>query len=238
MNFQQKFLMLRKQAGLSQDELADKLGVTRQAISRWEQGTACPDMFNLTQISKLFGVSADYLISDDVDEAVTVEYPSRANDLTSLRQCDKEKGVRRSDGVMSRLLIFSASAYVCALVLEICAAALWLCSYAHGDDAVSVVLLCLGVFISAAAVAFSEVFSRRMQASQRTELRVKHYKLFCLIALPGLILCATYGICTACIGLSGARLSYAAYVSLVSVLSAVVYAITAVVACLKITSRR
>ena len=166
MDFQQKFLMLRKRAGLSQDELADKLGVTRQTISRWEQGTACPDMYNLKQISKLFGVSADYLISDDVDEVVTVEYLSRADDLTSLQQCGEKKGVRRSDGVMSRLLIFSAIAYVCALVLEICAAALWLCSYAHGDDAVSVVLLCLGLVISAAAVAFFEVLSRRKQASQ------------------------------------------------------------------------
>lgn len=238
MNFQQKFLMLRKRAGLSQDELADKLGVTRQAISRWEQGTACPDMYNLKQISKLFGVSADYLISDGGDAVGTVEYPYGADDLSSLRQCGEVKGACRSGGAMTRLLIFSASAYVCALVLEICAAALWLCSYAHGDGAVSVVLLCLGLVISAAAVAFFEVLSRRKQACERTELRVKHYKLFCLIALPGLILCAMHGICAACIGLSGARLSYAAYVSLVSVLSAVVYAIAAVVACLKITNHR
>ena len=65
MNFSQKFLELRKNSGLSQEEAADKLGVSRQAISRWEQGTAYPDSFNLLQISKLFGVSADYLIDDE-----------------------------------------------------------------------------------------------------------------------------------------------------------------------------
>lgn len=65
MNFSQKFLELRKKSGLSQEEAADKLGVSRQAISRWEQGTAYPDSFNLLQISKLFCVSADYLIDDE-----------------------------------------------------------------------------------------------------------------------------------------------------------------------------
>ena len=58
MTFAEKFLKLRKQASLSQEDTAEKLGVSRQAISRWEQGTALPDAFNLSIISKVFN-SAD-----------------------------------------------------------------------------------------------------------------------------------------------------------------------------------
>lgn len=70
MTFAEKFLKLRKQASLSQEDTAEKLGVSRQAISRWEQGTALPDAFNLSIISKVFGVSADYLIDDGLTRGV------------------------------------------------------------------------------------------------------------------------------------------------------------------------
>lgn len=67
MKFADKILMLRKSRGMSQEELAEKLNVSRQAISRWEMGTAQPDVQNLLQISKLFGVTADYLINDEYE---------------------------------------------------------------------------------------------------------------------------------------------------------------------------
>lgn len=65
MKFEEKLLNLRRQAGYSQEELAEKLNVSRQAISRWEQGSAMPDAVNLLQISKLFCVSVDYLLHDE-----------------------------------------------------------------------------------------------------------------------------------------------------------------------------
>lgn len=67
MTFAEKFVQLRKRAGYTQEELADILQVSRQAISRWEMGTAVPDSSNLLQISKLFKVSADYLLNDDYE---------------------------------------------------------------------------------------------------------------------------------------------------------------------------
>lgn len=67
MNFHDKLIKLRKQNAFSQEELADKLGVSRQAISRWELGSTYPDVPNLLKICKLFDVSADYLINDDND---------------------------------------------------------------------------------------------------------------------------------------------------------------------------
>ena len=65
MTFAEKILQLRKREGYTQEELADRLAVSRQAISRWEMGTAVPDSSNLLQISKLFSVSTDYLLNDE-----------------------------------------------------------------------------------------------------------------------------------------------------------------------------
>ncbi len=67
MTFGEKLTTLRKQHGLSQEDLAEKLSVSRQAISRWEADSTLPDAENLLQISKLFGVSVDYLINDDYE---------------------------------------------------------------------------------------------------------------------------------------------------------------------------
>lgn len=61
MKLSDKILTLRKRGGMSQEELAEKLNVSRQAVSRWELGSAQPDANNILQISKLFGVTADYL---------------------------------------------------------------------------------------------------------------------------------------------------------------------------------
>ncbi len=53
---------------MSQEELAEKLNVSRQAVSRWEMGTAQPDAQNILQLSHLFTVSTDFLLNDDYDE--------------------------------------------------------------------------------------------------------------------------------------------------------------------------
>ena len=61
----------RKQSGLSQEELADKLGISRQSVSKWERAEACPDTDNLIKLSKLYGVSIDTLLNVDPDEVIT-----------------------------------------------------------------------------------------------------------------------------------------------------------------------
>ena len=67
MKISEKIVHLRKMNGLSQEDLAEKLEVSRQAISRWEMGTAKPDANNILQISKLFGVTTDYLLHDEYE---------------------------------------------------------------------------------------------------------------------------------------------------------------------------
>lgn len=62
MDFPQKLMELRRSHGLSQEQLGEKIGVTRQTISKWELGQTTPEMEKLAAISDLFGVSADELI--------------------------------------------------------------------------------------------------------------------------------------------------------------------------------
>ena len=67
-----KLVKLRKQNGYSQEELADKLGLSRQAVSKWERAEASPDTDNLICLAKLYNISLDELLSteDDVDTIV------------------------------------------------------------------------------------------------------------------------------------------------------------------------
>lgn len=64
MSIGEKLKECRKKAGLSQEQLAEKLCVSRQAITKWESGREMPDIGNFQNISKLFGVSIDYLLDD------------------------------------------------------------------------------------------------------------------------------------------------------------------------------
>jgi transcriptional regulator with XRE-family HTH domain len=68
MNFSEKLQTLRKSRGMSQENLADEVGVSRQAVSKWELGVSLPDMDKLIALSGLFGVSIDYLVKDGVTE--------------------------------------------------------------------------------------------------------------------------------------------------------------------------
>ena len=63
MEFRERLFDLRRQAGLSQEELANLLGVTRQAVQKWEAGTSRPDMDNLVSLADYFKVSLDYLVT-------------------------------------------------------------------------------------------------------------------------------------------------------------------------------
>ena len=57
-----KIVSLRKKAGWSQEELAEQLGVTRQSVSKWEGAQSVPDMDKVVMMSRLFGVSTDFLL--------------------------------------------------------------------------------------------------------------------------------------------------------------------------------
>ena len=68
-----KIIDLRKKNGWSQEELAEKLSVSRQAVSKWEGAQSVPDMARVLQMSELFGVSTDYLLKDSLEKADPAE---------------------------------------------------------------------------------------------------------------------------------------------------------------------
>ena len=64
MDLAQRLQELRKKAGYSQEQLAGLLGLSRQAVSKWENGTSDPSTVNLLALAKLYGVSADELLRE------------------------------------------------------------------------------------------------------------------------------------------------------------------------------
>lgn len=75
MIFADKLIQLRKKAGWSQEELAEQMDVTRQSVSKWEGAQAIPDIEKMLRLSRLFGVSMDYLVKDEIetDEGIVPE---------------------------------------------------------------------------------------------------------------------------------------------------------------------
>ncbi|MGB4985756.1 MAG: helix-turn-helix transcriptional regulator, partial [Erysipelotrichaceae bacterium] len=68
MIFADKIIKLRKRMGLSQEELADKMDTSRQAVSKWEGAQSIPDINKIVQLANLFGVTIDYLLKDDMED--------------------------------------------------------------------------------------------------------------------------------------------------------------------------
>ena len=81
----EKLYKLRKSSGLSQEQLAEQLNVSRQAISKWESGTAIPESEKLIAISNYFDVSVDYLLKDGKEDGLKAKE-------------DKTEGRKTQDG--------------------------------------------------------------------------------------------------------------------------------------------
>ncbi|MBR4627494.1 MAG: helix-turn-helix transcriptional regulator [Ruminococcus sp.] len=87
MEFNNKLYELRKQKGLSQEELANRLNVSRQTVSKWEVGDSTPDMEKLAAISELFGISLDELVLDKKPEpAPEREAPAKDSLYTDIKE--------------------------------------------------------------------------------------------------------------------------------------------------------
>ena len=107
MTLGEKIQKLRKQRGLSQEALAEKVTVTRQTISKWELGQSLPDLDFIAQLSDIFSVSSDYLIKDEMTEPDELPYKKRNYRLSE-----------RSKRII--LVIVSAAALVAGCVCLIC----------------------------------------------------------------------------------------------------------------------
>ena len=93
----------RKQSGLSQEELAEKLGISRQSVSKWERAESCPDTDNLIELAKVYNVSIDELLNTNKEikkETIDVEFPQEeskvkviVNKSNNFKEDDKENNI-------------------------------------------------------------------------------------------------------------------------------------------------
>lgn len=114
MKLSEKIVQLRKSQGLSQEELAERLNLSRQAVSRWESGTAQPDAGNLWQLSRLFGVTADYLLDEEQESpqvpATAPAKPHRTNGKVIAGGC------MAMLGFWGNVIIYIASRFVKVMI--------------------------------------------------------------------------------------------------------------------------
>lgn len=103
MTFSDKLIALRKKAGWSQEELAERLNVSRQSVSKWESAQSMPDIDKILQLSSLFSVTTDCLLKDTQDDPqpAAAQTPSPLPRVTLAQAEDyltKAQGQRAADG--------------------------------------------------------------------------------------------------------------------------------------------
>ena len=106
MALSEKLYKLRKKSGLSQEQLAEQLKVSRQAISKWESGQSIPESDKLIAISQYFNITLDYLLKEDAEKDVS---PDSGREDSSLQSPDRTKwllGVIVCVGGIACLLIW------------------------------------------------------------------------------------------------------------------------------------
>ncbi len=112
MIFADKLILLRKKAGWSQEELADQMNVTRQSVSKWEGAQSVPDLEKMIHLSELFGVSTDYLLKDEIEEA---EHIDPSNDMPSLRRVSMEEANAFLSVKLGTAKTIAYAAFLCIL---------------------------------------------------------------------------------------------------------------------------
>lgn len=84
-----KIIEERKKNGWSQEELANNLGVSRQAVSKWESSGSIPDLQRILQMSELFGVTTDYLLKDEIEEEPLNKYVETKTIKVSMEEANQ-----------------------------------------------------------------------------------------------------------------------------------------------------
>ncbi len=176
MDFSEKFIKLRKSASLTQEQAAEKLGVSRQAISRWEQGTALPDALNIAGICMVFGVSADYLIGDTQIDAQDL-LVQRSGEIPQAPLSGSGGAAHANMNVLLRALVcvhifamgFEFAGIICFVSSAV--TAFWL-------------LAGIGFFLSLASIVIFEVVAGNAEREERSKIRRKYYSLSVWLFTP------------------------------------------------------
>lgn len=115
MDFSEKLLTLRKAKNLTQEELAEKLNVSRQSVSKWESGQAVPELDKIVAISTVFDVTTDYLLkSSEIDDlSVKTEMLEKQQEQMLAREKRQQK-IRECVlyGIVIYLVVFGARPFL------------------------------------------------------------------------------------------------------------------------------
>ena len=106
MIFADKLIELRKKNGWSQEELAEKLSVTRQSVSKWEGAQSIPELSKILQMAQMFGVTTDYLLRDEIEAIECTEaeeWDRPALRRVSMEEADAFLRVKRLERLMQNL---------------------------------------------------------------------------------------------------------------------------------------
>ena len=122
---------LRKEKGLSQEELAEKINVSRQAVSKWERGEACPDTENLVELSQLYGVSIDFILKGDGEKsgATTSNLPAEEEVETVegevVDPVNPEEQIEKAAKKSALEILFSSILFPCLLLAYLLMGFFW-----------------------------------------------------------------------------------------------------------------
>jgi len=114
-----KIIALRKKSGWTQEDLAEKVGVSRQSVSKWEGAQAVPDLEKILQLASIFGVSTDYLLKDSMEETEYVkedEYVETTDGGKVTRRVTMEEANEflRVKEITSKRIAFGVSMCICS----------------------------------------------------------------------------------------------------------------------------
>lgn len=121
MDFSEKLLTLRKANDMTQEQLAEKLDVSRQSVSKWESGQATPDLEKIVALSTVFNVTTDYLLkSSEIDDlSVKTEMLEKQQQMMLLREQKKQRNFECVMYSVAVYLIFFAVYFIGHYYFEI-----------------------------------------------------------------------------------------------------------------------
>lgn len=155
MIFADKLIRLRKKAGWSQEELAARLDVSRQSVSKWESAQSIPDLEKIVRLSNLFGVTTDYLLKDEMTDEETLKENSGESEVryVSMQEANRFMEVK---GQTSKMIAYGV--FLC-IISPLCLLLLGAFSeygaYGISEDTAGMIgLIVLLVFVTIAVAIF------------------------------------------------------------------------------------
>ena len=214
-----KIIDLRKKNGWSQEELAEQLGVSRQAVSKWEGAQSMPDLEKILQMSRIFGVTTDYLVKDELGEPSYTADDGEAGTVkrrrVSLEEANAFLAAKAATAKPRAWAVFLC--IVSPICLILLSAAADTGRYGISENAAAGIGLCvLFALVAGAAAVFiscgermkrfayldSEVFETEYGVTGMVRERQKQYQptcskyqiagtILCILAVVPLLICAT-----------------------------------------------